>query len=490
MKINKITNGIVLSLIAFVCLTGCKKALKVDFPIDRITAEQTYSNSSTAILAMTGIYSNMVSDGYNDFVSTNLLKKLAVLSDELSPPNYSLVELWQNQNMNDTWNIWNHTYLKIIYPANAVIDGVTSSGGIPDNTKKILIGEAKFMRAFGYFYLVNLYGDVPLTVTTDFKTNMSIPRTSKYLIYAQIIKDLVDAQNDLTDNFLAADLKSSTLDRVRPNKAAATALLARVYLYLEEWNKAEIEATKVIENSSHYKLEEQLNAVFLNNSQEAIWQLQPNSADGEGSTNVPFARFVVVPDGDVPELTVSSWLLNSFEQKDQRLISWTKTTAVAWDGLEHQIPYKYKIGRSLDGVLQQQTEYIMVLRLAEQFLIRAEARVKQGKIETAKEDIFMIRKRAGLNPVQTNNVNVLLDVITHERQVELFAECGDRWLDLKRLNKLNNVMEIVSPAKVNTVTSIIPQWDSYKAFLPIPFDEFRNNPALRGHQNSGYSENY
>src|SRR5690606_34963325 len=101
-----------------------------------------------------------------------------------------------------------------------------------------------------------------------------------------IISDLQQAKDLMADNY-------QTSNRVRPNKSAANALLARVFLYTKDWGKAESAATEVLTNSQ-YELLDDLNSVFLANSREAIWQLQPvNIAGGrntwEGFTTVPFS---------------------------------------------------------------------------------------------------------------------------------------------------------------------------------------------------------
>src|SRR5690606_27043726 len=129
-----------------------------------------------------------------------------------------------------------------------------------------LLGEAKFVRAFCYFYLVNQFGNVPLIVNTDYKINTVMPRTEKSKVYDLIVTDLVDAQSKLPSNYVSTE-------RIRPNKEAATTLLARTYLYLGKWDLAEAEATKVIKDT-RYRLLGNLNDVFLKNSEEAIWQLQ------------------------------------------------------------------------------------------------------------------------------------------------------------------------------------------------------------------------
>jgi hypothetical protein len=115
----------------------------------------------------------------------------------------------------------------------------------------------------------------------------------------------------------------------------------------------------------------------------------------------------------------------------------------------------------------------MVFRLAEQYLIRAECYARQEKIDEAKSDLDMIRKRAGL-PAETASIpDELLTAIAGERRIELFAEWGQRWFDLKRTHKAT---EILAPIK--------PGWQPTDTLFPIPSGEILKNTALT--QNEGY----
>src|SRR5262249_46634175 len=117
----------------------------------------------------------------------------------------------------------------------------------------------------------NLYGDVPLDTITNYQTNAVANRTSASQVNKQIITDLLSAQSLLGNAYV-------TTERVRPNKGAATALLARVYLYTGDWADAEAEASVVIGNTGQYGIVNNPDSVFLKNSAEAIWQLMPNQA--------------------------------------------------------------------------------------------------------------------------------------------------------------------------------------------------------------------
>ncbi|UPK68004.1 RagB/SusD family nutrient uptake outer membrane protein [Chitinophaga filiformis] len=472
-KANFSFTAFALILSGSLLLHSCKKLIEVDLPINRNTNETVFANTSTAVAAMNSIYSSI--GAISPFVGNSGISiRSAVMADELS----SIIpetdpEYLNNYTGSEGWNIWLMAYKEPIYRINSILENISRSTTLPNRTKQIVTGEAKFCRAWLYFYLVNLYGDIPLVLGTDFNINSSIARSPIEVVYQQIEKDLVDAQQLLVEGYLDKDLVTSTNERIRPNKAAATALLARVYLYREKWQQAETEATKVISNGN-FELLPDPDQVFLKNSTESIWQLQPNILDGDGQ-NTPDGRFLINPYGGAPLYYISSQLLAAFEPNDQRQNKWI---ILSPSGIV--IPYKYKEG----WATTEQKEYTTVLRIAEQYLIRAEARAQQNKLtgsNSAETDLNAIRNRAGLPNTTAITQSDLLTAIAKERQVELFLEWGDRWFNLKRTGKINDVMSIVTPLKGGT-------WIPYKALLPIPYEEFNYNPALRGHQNPGYQE--
>jgi starch-binding outer membrane protein, SusD/RagB family len=332
--------------------------------------------------------------------------------------------------------------------------------------KKQLTGEAKFMRSFWYFYLVNIYGSVPLVTTTDYRINSTAPRASKEKLYEQIINDLVDAQAILSSNYVDASDTVITVDRIRPTKWAAMALLARVYLYNKEWRNAEIQSTNVISNSTMFDLVGDLNQVFLMNSPEAILQLQP--ATPGYNTNEGAALILTSTPTTV---SLSREFLNSFESGDSRKAKWIDS--ISANGSVFYFPFKYKI-----RIGDQISEYSMVLRLAEQYLIRAEARAQQGNILGAQEDLNIIRSRAGLPNTTASSQSDLIAAVQHERRAELFTEWGHRWFDLKRTNTVDNVMSVITPTKGGDA------WKSYQQYYPIPITDILANKSLT--QTDGY----
>lgn len=484
----KTKNILILIIAGLISLASCKKVLEVDLPINKIAADKVYEKAGTAIAAITGVYEVLATDFQSPYAGINGIPVITgFLSDELVTTNGDFEQVYLNNVVSRTDPIWNLGYRDIIYRCNAVIEGVQKSKSLNDQLKSRLIGEAKFTRAFIHFYLTNLYGDIPLILGTDFKTNSTAVRTPKAIVYEAIVKDLEDAKISLTDSYLNVDMITVGQERIRPNKYAAMALLARVFLYQEKWDKAEQESTAVINNSSQYSLTS-LNEVFLKNSKESIWQLQPNpNAEGGTQKNTPDGRILIpfYDSGsglfDAPQNYIGNYVLSEIETGDLRHTEWIKEITT-FSGDHYNVMYKYKVGRELGGPDVSQ-EYLCVLRLGEQYLIRAEARANLGKIigtESAKKDVDMIRSRAGLGSTNSNDKEEMLKTIAHERYIELLCE-GHRWNDLKRTGEIDSRMERVAKLKGSN-------WSKYKALLPIPLDEFALNPSLAGHQNAGYPD--
>lgn len=460
-------------------LTNCKKLVTVSSPDTSITQDNVYTNDATAIAVLTGVYTNMSQNGLNSGLCAMSFYP-GLSADELSLIDYTNVTYtayYTNSLTNKntgTADFWNTIY-PIIFTLNSAITGLTGATSLTPAVDQQLMGEAKFMRAFCYFYLVNLYGPVPLVTGTNYTVNAVLPRVSTGEVWAQIIADLQDAQKLLSPNYLDATLLNTTKAKVRPTQWAATALLARAYLYTGNWTGADSAASVVINNSSLFSLNS-LDSVFLANSNEAIWQLQP-VALGE---NTPDAWLFIIPStgptiGNYP-VFLNTALLNAFEPGDQRFVDWVDS--VQANGTTYYYAYKYQ-SAALNAPV---TEYEMVLRLAEQYLIRAEAEANGAGngLSSAIQDLNTIRVRAGLDSTAAATQQLVLSAILHERQVELFTEWGHRWLDLKRADSINLVMSNVTPTKSNGATS----WQNYQQLYPITLYELQHDPNLQ--QNNGY----
>ena len=456
-------------------ITGCKKFVEVPVPTNKIVGTAIFTNNLSAAEAVTNMYITL--DVYLDGQS-GLNGQSGLAADEFTNNIQGYVDLqtFYINNLSATLNpppYWGYFY-QLIYSANVCIEGLDKSSSINPDLKQQLLGEAKFMRAFCHFYLVNLYGDVPLVTTSDYRLNNVATRTSKEKVYTQIIQDLKDAQVLLGNGYVDAS-NAVTQDRIRPNKAAATAMLAKVYFYTGDWQNAVTQASSVI-SDSEYTLETNLGNVFLTTSKEAIWQLAPSSTSYTNTKSGYEFALTAAPDYSHP-LSLNTVLISSFEPLDARSSTWVKSINIG--GVTYFYPFKYNI-----SALQQPTsQYFMILRLAEQYLIRAEAEAELGgnaNLISAAADVNKIRSRAGLAPTLAVTQVSLLDAIRHERQVELFTELGDRWLDLKRSGIINSVMG--SPW--NECQQKGGTWSPEKALFPIPSSELLTNPNLT--QNPGY----
>jgi len=467
-------------MITVIFLCSCSKFVEVEAPKTSINQENVFSNDATATAILTGIYIKMSGRNLSSIGGISTIPFVTGLSgDELILYNNvnNPIYIAYYQNSLTTSNVgaqdyWNELY-KTIYTCNSAIEGLDKATSISPIVKKQLLGESKFIRALNFFYLLNLYGDLPITRTTDYSINGTLNRSPKSQVYELIIQDLLDALNLLTDNYVDNSLVNPTSERVRPNVWAAKALLARVYLYNKNYVEAENMASQVINNTALYHLNA-LNEIFLKNSAEAIWQLQPVNND----FNTEDARFFIIPQTGLSDqwpVYLSQQLLSSFETGDRRKTQWlgffVDTTITPHK--TYYYPFKYKVSERYEPV----TEYATVLRLGEQYLIRAEARAQLGKLTEAADDLYSIRERAGLGKVIPSSQLAMLEAILHERQVELFTEWGHRWLDLKRFKKVDEVMTIVTPLKGGV-------WSTNWQLYPIPEADMRFNPNII--QNPGY----
>lgn len=455
-------------LILITCISGissCKKFLDVGTPKTEAASSDVFMNESTATVAMLSVYGDFMKGASSINASSMLSQSADELANYSTPPavNYYANNLNYIDN-NDFWSL----YYQVIYQANAVWEGVNASAALGNNVKMQLSGEALFVRAFFHFYLVNLFGDIPYQTTTNYKVLQAAGRTPVTEVYESIIRDLKAAKQMLGDQFLNA-ANQPGVERVRPNKSAAHAMLARVYLYRKDWRNAILEADSVISNTTTYKLLTDLNQVFKKNSQEAIWQMMPGSPVNTNGFEGP-AFIMNFPPSVLQPLAMSNQLWNAFEANDKRKQNWTGNF------LAYHYPYKYKVKATGQPV----TEYPMVLRLAELYLVKAEALAQEDELAAAIDNVDSIRNRAGLPLLSTTSPAIgkeeLLIAIQKERNLELFTEWGHRWLDLKRTGKAD---EVLGPLKGDN-------WQSTDQLFPIPKTQMDLAPAFKGKQNPGY----
>ncbi|MGE9310481.1 RagB/SusD family nutrient uptake outer membrane protein [Niabella sp. CJ426] len=449
--------GITSLLFGMVLSSSCSKFLDIQPPTDTAETDKIFKNESTALSAIKGLYTQ-VRGSSTAILNGGLSFYPGVGSDELyNPSNLSTLQaFYTNGLLSDnitTGSMWLNSY-QFIYTANLILEALNNSTSIDSGPKAGFRGEMLYMRGLVYFYLVNLFGDVPLVISSDYIGNSTIPRTSTTTVYNRVLDDLLESQRLLLPS-------NGSLPNTRISYMATTALLSRVQLFIGQWEQAEKNATIVI-GSGKYRLEPDLNKVFLSSSPESIFQISKvNTNTSEGGAFIPSTSTAL------PVYAATEYLMNSFGLSDGRRLNWLKANTIA--GKQYYYPFKYKVRSSTTT-----TEFNIVQRLAEIYLIRAEAFARQNKKEQAEFDLNLVRNRAGLESYVASNSTQLLDSIMVERQRELFSEWGHRWFDLKRTKRANVVL----------AERKAPNWQPTDSLYPIPASEIIYNPLLT--QNPGY----
>ena len=441
-------------------LVACDSFTEVDIPQSELTGAAVYQDVATAKSALADIYARMREGGVASGTAFGGSYLMSNYSDDLDfyGPN-QLIEQFNKHTMlqsNATsLRLWNVTYGEI-YAINAFLEGVEGSAVISAEEKNRMLGEALFLRAFNHFYLVNIYGDIPYVTSTDYEINSTIAKMPTPEVWQKIIDDLSQAELLLPEEY-------PTEERVRANKATVQAMLARVYLYTENYAMADAYATLVIENGL-LSVEPDPALAFLKESPSTIWSFHPGVA-GQNTKDASTYNF---SSGPPSKPAISADLYNSFELGDIRKTAWIKTITNGTDTWYR--PFKYKQQSSTSS----SQEYTILLRVEEQYLIRAEARAMAGDITGAQQDLDVIRNRAGLPNTTADTQAALVSAILTERRFEFFTEQSHRWFDLKRTGNAANVL-----------SGIKPGWQNTDILLPLPEVELLLNDNLLP-QNPGY----
>lgn len=446
---------IVAAMLTF-ALQGCRKFLNLPLSPTLVENDYVFTDDRSATSAVLGLYNQATTSMH----STNggLSVYLSLYADDLynTSSSTSYDPFFNNTLLSSTGivntNFWRYGYANL-YHANALIEGLEKSTVLTVSVKQQLLGEVKFMRAWFYFNLVNLFGDVPLITSTDYQLNAVMPRSPVVEVYQLIMSDLSFAKSNLTTAY-------STAGKLRPNKWTAVALLARTELYLKNWQGAYDHASELMASGT-YQLAADLNNCFAANNTEAIWQIaRENVNTSEAAIFVPASATVR------PALALTDTLVKLFEPNDKRKTNWTKANTVS--SVAYFYPFKYKQRTNTPLAENKQP-----LRLSEIILIRAEAAIQLSKLDTAVNDINKIRNRAGLISMGNNTAEQLTIALEKERRLEFFAEDAHRWFDLKRWNKAPSVLSSIKPA-----------WTATAVLFPVPLSEIEKNQFLM--QNPGY----
>ncbi len=445
---------IYISLFAIVINTASCTDLLNPKPVDRITDDKVLVDANSARVVLTSAYRDLANFGApkiiaGDFTSDNLIHNgtftqyREISSKDISASNGSASALWG-------------VIYSLSYIASFLNEGLPAID-IPQSVFDEITGTASFLRAYAYFVGVYTYGGLPIVTTTDVDANRVIPRASFEETLDFIESDLLYALNKLPED---------PFNSGEASNGAVKALLARFYLYKENWSEAEKFATEVVkgEGTKEYVLEEEFEKAMADFSTESIFEIVYSANDNPG-TSTNFS------------------INNLFVGRREIIPSSEMVLALQNDGGDRQVVMEFD-GNNARGSDNGWTiirygpfDNIQLLRLSEMYIIRAEARAQQSNIsgtESAESDINVIRQRAGVPLIQGTSKNQMLLVIENERRMELCFE-GHRWFDLVRTGRAKTVMD-----------EFTSNWTEKDELWPIPLREITNNPSLKNAQNPGY----
>ncbi|MGK6342527.1 RagB/SusD family nutrient uptake outer membrane protein [Chryseobacterium sp. DT-3] len=443
--------------IAILCVASCEKLIEVDLPNNQIDRETVFKDVQTANAALAALYADVMKS--SPIAGGDLEAYLSAYTDELddyTPIASDSRDIFQNQQSDANsivYNFWAGAY-KHIYTANSILEGVTASTAIGPSDKNRLRGEALLLRSVMFFYLNQLYGDIPYPQSTDYITNNSIQKTASVTVLSNIEGDLIETAFLLEANYRDAE-------RIYPNNMVAKLLLAKIYMAKQEWNKAEVTLKEIIQ-SPLYQIEPDVTKVFQKTGKHILWQLKPHN-----NTSLRQATAYYFTNSAPNIYAMSASLINVFQAGDRRLQSWT--APVTFNGKTYVRIEKYKNRNNTNT-----NEYSIVFRIEEVYLLLAEVLTQQNKIAEALPYVNATRQRAQLSPLTPPIAkDILLNEILLEGHREFFTEGGHRFLDLKRTGKLNNL----------SITK--PNWKEFHRLLPVPQKEILLNANLKP-QNTGY----
>lgn len=471
MKTNKTFSKYILLIGLFFSMGSCKKVLEIPLPNTEISGATVFTTTSTTQAAVNGMYSSFLRQTEVAF----WLRNLYVMSDEGKVPapasDLGFLVTAELTAANTSFDIWGYFY-RPINRANLLLENLPSlaPGILSDSLKKSYIGAALYVRAVNNFILATTYGDIPLVTSTDLEANSTLSRTKEESVLAEVVKDLQNATNNLPSRVLADS-------RTIHNRFQPLAYLARVYLYMGNWAAADSASSAVI-NSNAYQMVAGVNNVFKRGSREAILSLAEVGTSSLALNRTVIGYTTLPSNTAVVQNTyahLNDSLLRVFETIDQRRVAGNWVLPAF--GYNFPNKYLYNVLATTTAVNANPQDYI-VQRLAEMYLIRAEARMRLGQItgaNSAATDLNMVRNRAGLGNTTASTAAAMMTAIEKERICELFHE-GFRWYDLKRWNKMDAVLSALPHKSAN--------YKPHQKLWPIPNSQLLANPNLT--QNPGY----
>lgn len=475
------------SLMVF-AMMSCQKLLDKE-PQTQVITQQGKTASITATDAenlIAGVYD--AETGYAFGLESNVLDKITngdVRSDNCyaggdNPDNISIDLFTDNALNGNIARDWSDSY-GIIGVINSAIDQISGSTdpALTQTRKNQMLGEASFMRAYTYFYLVRLYGRVPVMLKPVDQSNSEalikstlVAQSATDTVYQAILNDL---------HFALANVRD---DNTAPNKqiiskGAVNAVLAKVYASMPtpNWDSVAYYCDQVIPN---YSLLSDYTWLWDNNhknNSEAIWEFNYVGYSVVGNW-IP-SQFIGA--GWKKFETPTNDLVNAFTAASDNIRMNASIQFVNYGWADpywtntNYYPILAKYNDPNNGINDW-----YALRLADILLLRAEAYNQLGHIPDAEGLVNLVRARVSLPPVSGNSQADMEDKILNERRLELAFE-GKRWFDLVRTGKAVSTM---NAQKDGTGSNLNYNVQDFRLVYPIPQTQLDLNPLLT--QNAGY----
>ncbi|MBO9561563.1 MAG: RagB/SusD family nutrient uptake outer membrane protein [Niastella sp.] len=430
--------------------TSCNKFLDLQ-PSNEIGEAVALDSEEKLQRALNGAYSRMQVSEYYGFEWTNAIW---LSDDNVVPYSSGTTDLqfdgYAVLSSSNTIDInWKAMY-QVINAANNVIDGAANFNdpSFTADEKNNMIGQALFLRGLTYFDLARTFGGVPLILkpTRGLQSDSYPAKSTADQVYAQVLTDLNEAE---------AKLPEST-SRIYATKKAATALKARLFLYQKKWAEAEQAATTVIADNDYVLVKPYEKLITDKATTESIFELQYNGNDGNPLSGL----FLPQALGGTYRIGPTNGFVTLMNDAAK---SGSRNVLIGMSGGQ---PYGNRYRRVGTG---RNDDNVIILRLAEMYLIRAEARAQQpGKLADGLADVNEVRRRADLTNAAAGTQAALLQLIEDERRIE-FAFEPHRWFDLIRTGRAGAVLGVT---------------DAKKYVFPLPANEVLTNKQLI--QNDGY----
>lgn len=434
-------------------VASCTNSILDKDPISSFPANGFYKNAKDAQAGVYGIYNAVQSTFRINFAYWGEGRADAVQTNHGGDP--SALKL-NNLTSIITTSKWDNLYTMISRANYAIKYIPTVFTGDDSPLQNQLMGQSRALRAIAYFYAVRVWGDVPLILEPYESINQElfVERTDREQILNQIEEDLIFATQNCADSY------GGERNRVLITKGAANAFLTQLYMWRKDYPKA-IEAADRVMSNSLYSLVSMSNwndifAAGLTN--ESIFEVGYN----EVQTNGLRTLYAIGNDADY---FPSESFRNSFENGDLRKSKIYDITQV-----QPRKIWKFFGEGFNDESAEQSANNIVLLRLADIMLLKAEAHARIGQTDQALPVLNTIRRRAGLDNLDKGAADQkygdVVAAIMHERAIELCFE-GHRWFDLVRTGKAIEVMGPINGLK-----------DERNIVWPLHEDALNKNPNL------------